>query len=261
MYILLTGKTPFLGRNEDQTIEKILFNSYNKNLLSKYNRHTKDLLSKLLEKDPNKRINAEEALNHKVFFINKSKEILNEIHDEKIILKFIENLKKYKSNSILQETTLAYLVHNYPDLEQVNEACKLFDKLDVNANGKITKQELYIGLALILNSEDLIKDIDDIFLNLDLDNNNYISYEEFIRAAIDKDIFLKEDILKFAFQYFDKDNSGEITLSELETIFKDSIKGKDLEKELDNMLSEVDSNNDKVIDFEEFKKLMYNILN
>ena len=261
MYNLLTGKSPFIGRNDDQTIEKILYQSYNTDLLSKYHRETQDLLSKLLEKDPTKRINAEEALNHKIFFISKTKDKLNKMQDEKIILKFINNLKKYKANSVLSETTLTYLVHNYSDLEQVNEACKLFDKLNVSSNGKITKQELYMGATLLLNGEDLKKDIDDIFLNLDLDNDNYISYEEFIRAAIDKEIFLKDDILKFAFQYFDKDNSGEITLGELETIFKDNINSKDCQTELEKILNEVDSNNDKVIDFEEFKKLLFKILN
>ena len=262
MYILLTGKRPFFGRDDDQIIEKILFDKYNSDLLKKYNKYTKDLLSKLLEKDPEKRISAEEALNHKVFYLNKTKEILNEIFDEKILFKFIENLKHYKSNSILRETTLAYLVHNYPDLDEVNEACKLFDKLDVNGNGKITRNELFLGLSSIIkNDDELKKDIDEIFLNLDMDNNNYISYEEFIRAAVDKEVFLKEEILKFAFQYFDKDNSGEITIGELEDIFKGSIKSIDYKKELDNILKEVDCNNDNVIDFEEFKKLMNNLLN
>ena len=262
MYILLTGKRPFIGRDDDQIIEKILFDKYNTDLLKKYNKHTKDLLRRLLEKNPEKRISAEEALNHKVFQLNKTKEILNEIQDEKKLYKFIDNLKHYKSNSILRETTLAYLVHNYPDLEEVNEASKLFDKLDVNGKGKITKNELYKGLSLIIKSdEELRKNIDEIFLNLDMDNNNYISYEEFIRAAVDKKVFLKEEILKFAFQYFDKDNSGKITIDELEMVFKDSIKSKDYKKELDNILKEVDTNNDNVIDFGEFKKLMNNILN
>ena len=260
MYILLTGKNPFLGRDDEQTISKILSVSYDQNLLKKYNKYTKDLLSKLLEKNPKKRLTAEQALNHKIFNINKTKEILNEISDEKIIFKFIDNLKKYKSNSVLKETTIAYLVHNYTDLDEVNNACKLFDKLDVNGNGKITKDELYIGLSSLINNEDLRKDIDEIFLNLDTDDNNYISYEEFIRAAIDKKIFLEEDILKYAFQYFDKDNSGEITLDELETIFRGHIKDKDIKKELNNILKEVDFNDDKVIDFEEFKKLMNNLL-
>ena len=260
MYILLTGKNPFLARDDEEIIRKILNQSYDKSLLNKFNRYTRDLLNKLLEKDPKKRLNAEQALNHKVFQVNKTKEILNEIFDDKIIFRFIENLKNYKSNSILRETAIVYLVHNYPDLEEVNEACKLFDKLDLEGKGKITKDELYNGLSLLINSDELKKDIDEIFLNLDMDNNNYISYEEFIRAAIDKEVFLKEDTLKFAFQYFDKDNSGEITMDELEMVFKDSIKSKDCKKELENILSEVDSNNDKVIDFEEFKKLMSNLL-
>ena len=261
MYILLTKKIPFLGRDDDQTIEKILFKSYDVALINKYNKYTKDLLSKLLEKDPKKRISASSALDHQVFQKNKTKEILNEIHDEKIINKFIQNLKNYKSDSILRETTLAYLVHNYPDLDQVSDACKLFDKIDVNGNGKITKKELFLGLSSFIDSEEESeKSSDEIFTNLDIDNNNYISYEEFIRAAIDKEIFLKDDILEFAFKYFDKDNSGEITIEELEKVFKDSIKSKDCQKELENILKEVDSNNDKVIDFEEFKKLMNNIL-
>jgi len=260
MYILLTGKTPFIGRDDDQIIEKILFDSYNTDLIKKYNRHTKELLSKLLEKDPKKRISADEALNHKVFYINKTKEILNEIQDEAIIFKFIDNLKKYKSDLVLKETTIAYLVHNYPDLDEVNDACKLFDKLDVNGNGKITKDELFIGLSLFIEDDNLKKDIDEIFLNLDLDNNNYISYEEFIRAAIDKEIFLKEDILKFAFQYFDKDNNGNISIEELEMVFKDNIKGKDCKKQLHSILREVDIYDEKDIKFDEFKKIMEYLL-
>jgi calcium-dependent protein kinase len=260
MYILLTGRKPFVGRDDIEVISKILSNSYNKNLINKYNRYTKDLLSKLLETNPKKRLDAEQALNHKVFDINKTKEILNDIPDEKIILKLINNLKNYKSDSILKETALAYLVHNFHDIEDIDNACKLFDKLDVDGNGKITKDELLIGLSSLIKSENLKRDIKKIFLNLDTDDSKYISYEEFIRAAVDKKIFMNDKVLKYAFQYFDKDNSGEITIDELTSVFKDHIKNKDLQKELINILKEVDINNDKVIDFEEFSKLMIKLL-
>ena len=260
MYILLTGKKPFLGRDDIEVMSKILSNSYDKNLINKYNRYTKDLLSKLLETNPKKRLDAEQALNHKVFDINKTKEILNDIPDEKIILKLINNLKNYKSDSILKETALAYLVHNFHDIEDIDNACKLFDKLDVDGNGKITKDELFIGLSSLIKSENLKSDIKQIFLNLDIDNNKYISYEEFIRGAVDKKIFMNDKVLKYAFQYFDKDNSGDITIDELASIFKDHIKNKDCKKELINILKEVDINNDRVIDFEEFTKLMTKLL-
>lgn len=260
MYILLTGRKPFVGRDDIEVMSKILSNSYNKNLINKYNRYTKDLLSKLLETNPKKRLDAEQALNHKVFDINKTKEILNDIPDEKIILKLINNLKNYKSDSILKETALAYLVHNFHDIEDIDNACKLFDKLDVDGNGKITKDELFIGLFSLIKSENLKRDIKKIFLNLDTDDSKYISYEEFIRAAVDKKIFMNDKVLKYAFQYFDKDNSGDITIDELASIFKDHIKNKDCKKELINILKEVDINNDRVIDFEEFTKLMTKLL-
>ena len=260
MYILLTGRKPFVGRDDIEVMSKILSNSYNKNLINKYNRYTKDLLSKLLETNPKKRLDAEQALNHKVFDINKTKEILNDIPDEKIILKLINNLKNYKSDSILKETALAYLVHNFHDIEDIDNACKLFDKLDVDGNGKITKDELFIGLSSLIKSENLKRDIKKIFLNLDTDDSKYISYEEFIRAAVDKKIFMNDKVLKYAFQYFDKDNSGDITIDELASIFKDHIKNKDCKKELINILKEVDINNDRVIDFEEFTKLMTKLL-
>ena len=260
MYILLTGRKPFVGRDDIEVMSKILSNSYDKNLINKYNRYTKDLLSKLLETNPKKRLDAEQALNHKVFDINKTKEILNDIPDEKIILKLINNLKNYKSDSILKETALAYLVHNFHDIEDIDNACKLFDKLDVDGNGKITKDELFIGLSSLIKSENLKRDIKKIFLNLDTDDSKYISYEEFIRAAVDKKIVMNDKVLKYAFQYFDKDNSGDITIDELASIFKDHIKNKDCKKELINILKEVDINNDRVIDFEEFTKLMTKLL-
>ena len=132
--------------------------------------------------------------------------------------------------------------------------------MDVDGNGKITQDELFIGLSSLIKSENLKSDIKQIFLNLDSDNSNYISYEEFIRGAVDKKIFMNDKVLKYAFQYFDKDNSGEITIEELTLVFKDHIKSKDLQKELINILKEVDINNDKVIDFEEFSKLMTKLL-
>ena len=56
-----------------------------------------------MEKDVNKRINAEQALEHKYFEEFKVKDLLNEIKDKKKIEKFVENLKNYKRKSILQE--------------------------------------------------------------------------------------------------------------------------------------------------------------
>ena len=83
---------------------------------------------------------------------------------------------------------------------------------------KITKEELYNGINALYKSSTLKADIDQIFKNLDMDNDGYIGYEEFVRGAVNKEYFIQPNILKFAFRYFDKDDSGEITLDEIKDL-------------------------------------------
>ena len=259
MYILLTHKIPFFGEDEE-VYQKILSEKYNTEKLSKFSANTNDLISKLLEKDVNKRINAEQALEHKYFEEFKVKDLLNEIKDKKKIEKFVENLKNYKRKSILQETILAYLIHNFPDLEDISDACKLFDKIDAKGNGQISLDDLYIGLSVILESDKLKDDIVEIFSNLDTNKNNYLGYEEFVRGAIDKNCLLDENVLKFAFKYFDKENNGVITIKEISCIFKDHIKTNDITETLNKIIFEVDEEGNGKITYEKFCKLMKNII-
>ena len=260
LYILLTHKMPFFADNDEDILKKILSSEYDTNKLSKFSDNTKDLISKLLEREVNKRITAEEALEHKYFEEFKVKDLLNDFKDKKKIEKFVENLKNYKRKSILQETILAYLIHNFPDLEDITESSKLFDKIDVKGKGKISLDDLYIGLSLILESDKLKDDIVEIFANLDTDKNNYLGYEDFARGAIDKGCLLDEKVLKFAFNYFDKENNGVITIKEISSIFKDHIKTKDIDETLNKIIEEVDEDGDGKITYEKFCKIMKNII-
>ena len=260
MYLLLTTRYPFFGDNNKEKMESILHKEYNTKYLEKFSQNTKDLLRKLLEKEPKQRINAETAISHKYFDEFKVKDLLTEIKDVNLIDKMIENLKNYKRNSILQELTIAYLIHNYPDLEEYINACKLFDKIDINNNGKISLNDLYIWLSIYKG--DKIKDTEvlEIFANLDIDKNNYLSYEDFAKGAIDKNCLLDDKILNFAFKYFDKDDKGVITINEISYIFKDHLNIKDVNEGLKKIILEVDEDNDGKITYNEFYKLMRSLI-
>ena len=103
----------------------------------------------------------------------------------------MNNLTKYKTDNILRWTVIAYLVHNNTQLNQAHEAIKFFNKIDKNGDGKITKEELFSWFQELQkkNEEELKNEEEKIFCNIDMDQNGYIEYEEFIRAAIDKDYF------------------------------------------------------------------------
>ena len=264
MFVLLTKKPPFGGKTEREIMENVQIGKYKDYLLDEFSPYAKDLINKLLEKDIKKRINAETTLNHIWFDIFKSKEILNDIQDKDTIKRFVQNLKSYKSTSIIQETALAYLVHNYPDLEEVVNACKLFGKIDVNGNGKITLDDLNKGLSKLLKKDNMMDDAKQIFNNLDTNGSNYLEYEQFVRASINKKIFLSDEALKMAFKFFDKENKSKITFESILIMFKNCI-NKDTninpEDELRKMLISIGvNNNDLSIDFKTFSQLIENIL-
>ena len=259
MFMLLSNKAPFGGKNDRDILRNVLSAKYNVNFLHNCSDTTLDLISKLLEKDYKIRINADKAMNHKFFTQFNIKELVNDIKDAGVIKKLINNLKNYKCESILQDTALAYLVHNYPDLEEVENACKLFNKIDINGDGKITSEILYQGIRRYCEDNPK-KEIIEIFEKLDRDHNNYIGYEEFVRAAVDKSIFLDENVLRFAFKYFDQNDSGEITYESISSIFKEHIKSKRIDESLKKIMDEVDKNKDGKIEYPDFCELMRKIL-
>ena len=221
----------------------------------------KDLIKCCMTMDVNTRISAENALKHPWLMNNKAKEMFNQIKNSDTIKKLVDNLKNYHSTSVIQETALAYLVHNFPQTSDVINACKLFNMIDLNGDGKITQSELYDGLSKMMKSDTLKTDVEIIFKNIDMDDNKYIEYEEFVRAAINKEKFLSENVLRFAFRYFDKDGSGEITFDEIEAVFKQSITNKSkVHENLKKIISEVDLNGDGIISFEEFAIVMRKML-
>ena len=260
MYILLSGRPPFNGDSDEDILKKIMRNNID---LEKYpwsviSLEAKDLLKKLLEFDPKKRITAEEALNHEWFECKqvKTQETYG-IFKVKNPDNLFNNLINFRCDNPLRCLVLAYLVHNNMQIEPVREAIKLFNRIDSNGDGFISKEELYNGLKefLELPGKDLKKNVDIIFNNLDTNHNGLIEYEEFIRAAVDKDYFLSTNYLKFAFDYFDRDENGCITFDEIKEIFFINDKNKKDSKAKEQLLKcfkESDINGNGNLTFDEF---------
>jgi len=65
-YILLSGKVPFPGDSNKEIIENVMKGEYhfNHDAFKSVSDSAKDLISKLLVKDPNSRLTADQAFNH-----------------------------------------------------------------------------------------------------------------------------------------------------------------------------------------------------
>lgn len=101
-----------------------------------------------------------------------------------------------------------------------------------------------------------------IFLNIDTDNNGFIESEEFIRACINPNIFTAENYLLAAFNYFDDDKNGVISVAEVEAKFFQSAKNKNerTKQELRRMFDQIDINKDGTISFAEFSSMIKGII-
>ncbi|MGL4948151.1 MAG: CAMK family serine/threonine-protein kinase, partial [Mycoplasma sp.] len=267
LYIWLTGFLPFGGDNDNEIKKNIKSGIYDTESepYPSLSKEVKDLIQQLWQVDPKKRISANDAINHQWFSTTqfKEKEKVNNISKTKA-KKLINNLMNYHSDNMLRCAVIAYLVHHNTNLDQCNEASKWFNHIDINGDGKIQKHEWINGLTTYWNltRTEIEKEVDIIFQNIDTDHNGYIEYEEFIRAAIDREYFWDKNYLKFAFNYFDKDNNGNLSLDEIKKRFLQNNKNHDqkFESQIKKTFDEIDVNHDGVISFEEFSNMMKNII-
>ena len=96
LYILLCGYPPFYGDTDEDIYKQVLKGEYDfpKEEWQNVSEEAKNLIKKMIEKDPTKRISALEALQDDWFKINKEKK-----KGDKILAKHVlHNMKKFKQN-------------------------------------------------------------------------------------------------------------------------------------------------------------------
>ena len=263
MYIMLVGKPPFNGEENEDIINAVKRGRYDTSnpRYQSLSENAKDLITKLLKFNSTERITASEALKHPWFNTEDIKRI--DYLDENIVRELISNLEKYKSDNIIKCAVLAYLVHQNSNIQSCIDASKLFNSLDENHDGKLQKDELKNGYIKYFNlsEQQAINKVNYIFKNIDTDNNGMLESEEFIRACINPNIFASQNYLKVAFNYFDKEGDGSISLTEIEEkFFKSSKQTSDTKAKLQAMFNEIDINKDGFISFEEFSYMVRDII-
>ena len=253
MYVLLSGHFPFFAETEKEITKKILSGKFefNKKYFKNISNKAKDLISKCLIYDKNKRISVEEALKHEFFAddLNPNNIFEDEIDSKNALI----SLKNYSPGSKIYQTVLAFLSHNFAKKEQLNKLTKIFYKIDLNLDGKLSKEEL--NTAFKEAGMEMEKDqLNKVIESVDFDRNGFIEYEEFIRVTLPKDQLFTEKNLKTAFDMFDLDKNGSISLNEFKEILGlGKIKDKNVIKEL---LKEIPIKGNEEINFAQFKKIL-----
>jgi len=247
LYILLSGKVPFPGESNKEIIENVLKGEYhfNHDAFKKVTDGAKDLISKLLVKDPNKRFSAEDAYNHPWIqsSVNPDQPVSEDVY---------ANMKNFIEAVKLKKTILTYLASKLPE-KPLEDLRASFISIDKNGDGRIQEKE-FKGVLESQGVKATPEELKELMNVLDTNQNGYIDYTEFLAGCMRSKIYLNEDNLRTAFEYFDKNQDGMITLKELtEVLSKDDLIPED---EVRKMISEVDVNKDDQIDYNEFLMMM-----
>ena len=266
MYYLLVGHPPFDGKTQDEIFDAIQGQPLNLDVeeLKDVSNECKDLISKLLERDVNKRIKAKKALEHSFFKTGiKMKKIVGGMENkqtEKVLNAWIRlqktNSKKKNENAgMFKKAVIAYMALNFVEKEEEKKMKNLFYKLSNDSNFIINKENFAKTIRTVTdNYSD--EEIEDLFNKLDQNKNGIIEYEELVRGFSDREKLLNEKNMQEAFNFFDKDKDGTINWEEIsKVVFQNKKMPKFFMKEF---LEEIEQKNGKDVNitFEDFCKII-----
>ncbi|XP_054812409.1 calcium-dependent protein kinase 11 [Prosopis cineraria] len=247
LYILLSGVPPFWAETESGIFRQILHGKLDleSEPWPSISESAKDLVKKMLERDPKERISAHEVSCHPWIVDD------TVAPDKPLDSAVLSRLKQFSEMNKLKKMARRVIAERLSE-EEIGGLRELFKMIDTDNSGTITFEELKEGLRRV-GSNLMESEIKSLMEAADIDNSGTIDYGEFLAATLHLNKMEREENLVAAFSYFDKDGSGYITIDELQQACKDFGLG---DVHLDDTIKEIDLDNDGRIDFGEFSAMM-----
>ncbi len=247
-YMMLSGSPPFWGNNDQQIRNRIIRGQYTfadkdfKNV----SKGGKDFIASMLKLDPACRPDAGKALRHSWLMKNASSGALGAKGRLMPKADLSVGLKKYSQFSQFRRTVLNVVARNMPPAE-LKVLRDTFQSIDVDNSGSLTIHDLSKALRGHLSESE----IQEIWKNLSVAGMDELDYNEFIAATMWMRLQLDEERLHEAFEAFDDEGKGFLTMEDVERVV-----GSDLsQEEIQKMMMETDIDGDGKIDYIDFARI------
>lgn len=251
IFILLAGYPPFDGQDDQEILEKVKKSNYNfsAHIWDTISKEAKDLISCLLAPSST-RYTAKLALAHPWLKNN----FQNQSLDSQTVRKTLNNLQNFHKSSKLRDAVGTFIITQCVSAADTREIRKIFQAMDTNGDGKLSREELYNYYSKEMGEEHAEEEAKKIMNEVDTDNSGFVDYSEFLKAALDSKTMASAVFLKRAFDMFDKDGNGNISTSELKKIL---VGGSVIEDDVWNQIvKDLGSNINADIDYNTFEKLI-----
>ena len=265
-FILLGGYAPFDGDNDEEITDAILdgefdFDDPTWDMVSE---DAKDFIEECLTYNEKHRPTAAEALTHpwlenirkasqKDFVRKESDSIQHSLH----------NMSTFHASSKMKQATLAFIASQLLLKEEKEAIDEVFRALDMNCDGKLTKDEIKAGYKDFYDKDLSNEEVDTIFKRVNFRGTGAIDYSEFVVASMFEKNLLDDARLEAAFRNFDKDGDGYIDAGNIKKVLSSfgEIEG-DMDAYInDKIIKEFDQEGTGRISFKDFKYMMFQTVN
>lgn len=218
LYSIVSGHMPFPAETQDELFAKIAVGKFKfeHKEFAMVSDECKDLISKMLVRNPTDRLTATKVLQHEWFQkFAPEKEVPD--HVDKLDNNVFQRLRSYKGVSYFQRAAMNILV-KMSSQQDMHKMTQQFKALDLDGTGLIHAHELkaYIKSQNMDISDDELKRMME---ELDYAGNGKINYSEFLAATIDTKTFFDDSKLRVVFSMFDVEGNNKITAQEMHFAF------------------------------------------
>ncbi|GMH01333.1 hypothetical protein Nepgr_003172 [Nepenthes gracilis] len=249
LYILLCGVPPFWAETEQGVALSILRGviDFKREPWPQISDSAKSLVRQMLEPQPQKRLTAQQVLDHP--WIQNAKKAPNVPLGDivRTRLKQFAVMNKFKKKAMR-------VIAEHLTVEEVEIIRDMFLLMDTDHDGKVTYEELKAGLRKV-GSQLAEAEIKLLMEVADVDGNGYLDYGEFVAVTIHLQKMENDEHFHRAFMFFDVDRSGFIELDELRDALVDES-GETDTNVLNEIMREVDTDEDGRISYDEFVAMM-----
>ncbi|XP_023901142.1 calcium-dependent protein kinase 32 [Quercus suber] len=251
LYILLCGVPPFWAETEQGVAQAIIRSvvDFKRDPWPRVSDNAKDLVKKMLDPDPKRRLTAQDVLDHP--WLQNAKRAPNVSLGETVRAR----LKQFSVMNKLKKTALRVIAEHL-SVEEVAGIKEGFQLMDTTNKGKINIDELRVGLHK-LGHQIPDSDLHILMEAGDIDKDGYLDYGEFVAISVHLRRMGNDDehLLK-AFKFFDKNKTGYIEMEELRDALTDELEPNCEEEVINAIMHDVDTDKDGQISYEEFATMM-----
>ncbi|XP_059623871.1 calmodulin-like protein 30 [Cornus florida] len=164
------------------------------------------------------------------------------------------SLKPTQSSLSKQRQSPSFSKVFQPNVEEMKG---VFNKFDINKDGKISREEYKLALRALGRGNEG-SEVSKVFEAIDTDGDGFIDFKEFMEVH-NRGGGVKTSDIQRAFRVFDLDGNGKISAEELLEVMRKLGERCSLEA-CRKMVRGVDTDGDGLIDMDEFMSMMTNTM-